>query len=242
VDVVDTPARTPVNNSQARVEVMAVVPANDVASVIIARSGAWMDSMSLQKLLYYVQAWHLAVTDEPLFPEQIKAWKDGPVVPQVWHARKGQETRRAAAQDVQHVSLDRMTEDLIDLVIGSYGSMSGEELSALTHVEQPWIDARGDLPENAESREPVSQQAMATYYRAHRRLGGRTASDLAAGGIDVRGDREAGPVDVDEILESLGDEYSDSGTDRWGGANLDPGDQYDTEGIVHECGHTYADS
>jgi uncharacterized phage-associated protein len=38
-----------------------------------------MDAMRLQKLLYYVQAWHLAVTDEPLFPEQIKAWKDGPV-------------------------------------------------------------------------------------------------------------------------------------------------------------------
>jgi uncharacterized phage-associated protein len=224
------------------VEVMVMVPANDVASVIIARSGAWTDSMSLQKLLYYVQAWHLAVTDEPLFLEQIKAWKDGPVVPQVWHARKEQETRRAVEQDVAHINLDRMTMDLIDLVVGSYGSMSGEELSALTHVEQPWIDARGDLPEGASGDEPVSQHAMATYYRAHRKLGGRTASDLAAGGIHLRGDRDSSTVDVDEILGSLGDEHFDAGTDRWGGANLDPGEQYRTEGIVHERGHTYSDS
>ena len=41
--------------------------ANDIASVIIARNGPWLDAMSLQKLLYYVQAWHLAITDEPLF-------------------------------------------------------------------------------------------------------------------------------------------------------------------------------
>jgi uncharacterized phage-associated protein len=92
---------------------MALVSANDVASVIVARSGAWIDSMSLQKLLYYVQAWHLAITDEPLFPEQIKAWKDGPVVPQVWHARKGQETRRATGQDVERVSLDQMPPPLV---------------------------------------------------------------------------------------------------------------------------------
>ena len=67
--------------------------ANDIASVILERTGSWLDAMSLQKLLYYVQAWHLAITDRPLFEEQIKAWKDGPVVPQVWHARDRKSTR-----------------------------------------------------------------------------------------------------------------------------------------------------
>ena len=34
--------------------------ANDIASVILERTGSWLDAMSLQKLLYYVQAWHLS--------------------------------------------------------------------------------------------------------------------------------------------------------------------------------------
>jgi uncharacterized phage-associated protein len=224
------------------VEVRQMVSANDVASVILARTGSWMDAKRLQKLLYYIQAWHLAVTDEPLFPERIKAWRDGPVVPQVWHARRDRATRLAAEQDVEGIRLDDMTSDLIDLVLASYGSMSGEELSALTHVERPWMEARGDLPDDADGLEPISLEAMAKYYRAHRRLGGHTAADLAAGGIHRRGARRSGPVDVDAILSSLGDEYRDPGEDPWGGANLAPGDQHATDDIVHEFRRTYADS
>lgn len=192
--------------------------ANDVASVILARGGPWTDAMSLQKLLYYTQAWHLAVTDEPLFGERIKAWRDGPVVPQVWAARRDRATRRSVAQEIEAIELDDLTSNLIDLVLVSYGSMSGEELSALTHVEAPWIEARGDLPADADCREEISTDTMARFYRANRRLGGRTAADLAAGGVYRRRDDASGPVDVDAILAELdGAEVTD---DPWGGANL----------------------
>jgi uncharacterized phage-associated protein len=218
-----------------------VLSANDVASVILARSGTWMDAMRLQKLLYYVQAWHLAVTDEPLFHEQIKAWKDGPVVPQVWHERKDKATRRAADQQVEGIELDETTSDLIDLVLASYGTMAGEELSALTHVELPWLEARGDLPEDAACREPIDPPTMARYYRAHRKLGGRKAADLAAAGIYVRAPHgRSGPVDVKSLLKTLPDD-DDPGEDYWGGASLDTGDQYDAAGIVHERQRAYVD-
>lgn len=219
-----------------------MLAADDVASVILARSGPWMDAMRLQKLLYYVQAWHVAVTDEPLFPEQIKAWKAGPVVPQVWHARKDRDRRRAATQNVGDIHLDAMTSDLIDLVLANYGSMSGEELSALTHVEQPWRQTRGNLPEDAECRESIDVSVMARYYRANRKLDGLTAPDLAAGGIHRRGSGASGPVDVDAILDSLPEEYGDAGDDPWGGANLDPGDRYDSDGIVRTPGRAYGAS
>jgi uncharacterized phage-associated protein len=214
--------------------------ANDIASVIIARNGPWLDAMSLQKLLYYVQAWHLAITDEPLFSERIKAWKDGPVIPQVWHARKDQATRRAAAQDVDDIELDELTSDLIDLVLAAYGSMSGDELSALTHVEGPWLEARGDLSEEAASQVPIAGESMAQFYRAHRRLAGRTAADLAAGGIHLRSHEVSDPVDVDAILDSLGSDYADPGDDPWGGANLDSGDHYETGGIEQAHRRAYS--
>ena len=171
--------------------------------------------MQLQKLLYYVQAWHLAVTDEPLFPERFKAYADGPVVPQVWQARRDQASRRAAEQD-EPVELDGLSSNIVDLVLSSYGSMTGDELSALTHTEGPWLAARGDLPEGAPSQTPIDEGAMARFYREHRRLGGRTAADLAAGGVHVGLPSEEA-IDVDALLRGLPrvDPH-----DEWGGANL----------------------
>ncbi|MEV6346989.1 type II toxin-antitoxin system antitoxin SocA domain-containing protein [Actinoplanes sp. NPDC051851] len=180
--------------------------------------------MSLQKLLYYVQAWHLAITDEPLFEEEIQAWRDGPVVYDVWSTRKSQATRRAAAQNVDEVDLDDLASDLIDLVLSVYGSMSGEELSVLTHVERPWQEARGDLPPEAGCSNVISPDSMARFYRAHRRLGGRTATDLATVGVHLHQPTSSGPVDIDAILRSLDDDSADVGDERWGGANLDPGE------------------
>ena len=205
--------------------------ADEVASVIIARSGPWLDAMSLQKLLYYVQAWHLAITDEPLFEEQFQAWKDGPVVPEVRLARKERSTRRAARQDAGGVALVAETSNLIDLVLRTYGSRSAEELSALTHVEAPWREARGDLPPDARCTKTISRRSMARFYRAHRRLDGRTAADLAAAGVQVSSLAIVEPVDIDAILGSLSHDIRDAGEDPWGGANLTLGQHDDVEAL-----------
>ena len=219
-----------------------MVPANDIASVIIARNGPWLDAMRLQKLLYYVQAWHVAVTDSPLFSEPIKAWRDGPVVPQVRTARADQSTRRAADQDLDNIRIDDFTSNLIDLVSIAYGNMSGDELSALTHVEAPWIEARGDLAEGEHGRNPIELQKMAAFYRAHRTLGGRTAADLAVGGLHVLDRSVNKATDVDALLESLGEEYDTPGQNLWGGANLDCGESYDDSGIETGTRRSYAGS
>lgn len=199
--------------------------ADEIASVILERHGSWTDAMSLQKLLYYVQAWHLAITDEPLFTERFKAWRDGPVVPQVWHSRKERATRSATTQDTSSVDLDDTTSNIIDLVLANYGSLSGEELSRLTHGEKPWLDARGDLPDEADCQEPISRDTMAAFYRSQRRLGGQTAADLAAGGVFVAAPgHRTRSFDLDELLRDLPgvDTADESQVDPWGGANLCP--------------------
>ena len=47
-----------------------------------------ISNLKLQKLLYYAQAWHLALYGEPLFRDRIEAWVHGPVVPPVFGAFK----------------------------------------------------------------------------------------------------------------------------------------------------------
>ncbi len=218
-----------------------MVAANDVATVIIARRGQWTDAWSLQKLLYYVQAWHAAITDKPLFEEDIQAWKDGPVVPKVWRSRQAQESRRAASQHVEDVALPEFASDLIDMVLGAYGSMSGEELRALTHVEEPWCDARGNLPEGASSEEVIPPAAMAAFYRANRKLGGRTAADLAAGGLHLMSHASVDPIDVDGILAGLSfGAYMDVGHDQWGGANLVDSEKLEVDGVQEGRHRSYS--
>jgi uncharacterized phage-associated protein len=66
-------------------------PVNQVADSIIALChdrGIELTNLKLQKLVYYVQAWKLAIDHEPLFPDDIEAWVHGPVVPQVFRRFK----------------------------------------------------------------------------------------------------------------------------------------------------------
>lgn len=186
-----------------------MLAADKVASVLVSRTSSGIDAMALQMLLYYVQAWHLAITDEPLFEDSIEAWPSGPVIPQVRRAR------------TDGAPLSEVTSDLIDLVLLTYGSMSSDALSALSRSETPWREARGDLPPGAPRSTSISTDAMAAFYRSHRRLGGRTAADLAAGGVHVASPTARGPVEVDRILESLDEALFDPGIDPWGGANLE---------------------
>lgn len=192
----------------------------DIASLILARSGRpFVDAMALQKLLYYVQAWHLAITDEPLFRESFKAWRDGPVVPQVWHERSERSSRRAGSQRLDGIHIDAVASNIIDWVLESYGGMSGEELSALTHVEEPWLEARGDLPPDAPCSEAIDYNTVRRFYRTQRTLGRHTAADLAAGGFPS-GTNTNEEIDIDAILAEYGGFDDAPDDDPWGGANL----------------------
>lgn len=59
-----------------------------LAEYILERQGP-MSSMKLQKLCYYSQAWHLAWDGEPMFPNEIHAWANGPVIPDLYELHKG---------------------------------------------------------------------------------------------------------------------------------------------------------
>ncbi len=176
--------------------------AEDVASIIVARSPGAVDRMKLLKLLYYVQAWHLAITDECAYPEKTKAWVEGPVVPQVWHAFKDHETRRPENQNLSTLEVSHTLSSVIDAVLATYGHMTGKQLSQLTHDELPWAEARGGRPASEPCSDEVSVETMARFYRTHNLLAGQTAADIAVGGFVIQEASEEA-FDVDAFLETL---------------------------------------
>ncbi|MEK6352569.1 MAG: type II toxin-antitoxin system antitoxin SocA domain-containing protein [Burkholderia cenocepacia] len=137
----------------------------DVASYILAKTGE-MSAMKLQKLAYYSQAWSLVWDEEPLFNNRFEAWANGPVSPMLYEAHRGNFLVDAEMVKGNPEALTESQRDTIDGVLAFYGDKSAQWLSDLTHEEDPWKDARGDLPPMARSNEVITTAAMHEYYSA----------------------------------------------------------------------------
>lgn len=124
-------------------------------------------NLKLQKLLYYCQAWHLAMFQRPLFYERIEAWVHGPVVPPVFGEYK--KFRWEPLPDPGETVINdgdpswpvmRHVSEVMDV----YSSFTGAQLEALTHQEDPWKHARNGLAPDAPSSAIISCQSMIDFY------------------------------------------------------------------------------
>jgi uncharacterized phage-associated protein len=133
----------------------------DVAEYILKKMGP-MTTMKLQKLVYYSQAWNIAWTDDVLFPECIEAWADGPVVPELWKKHRG--AFRVSTVRGNDQALSQGEKETVDKVLEFYGGRSPQWLSDLTHMEDPWLNARrGTMPGDRCTNE-ISPKALLDYY------------------------------------------------------------------------------
>ncbi|MFB9087115.1 DUF4065 domain-containing protein [Erwinia tracheiphila] len=67
----------------------ATAVANAFIEKAIKRQVPDLTPMKLQKLLFYVQSWHLKLYDgKTLFEESFMRWKFGPVIPNLYHELK----------------------------------------------------------------------------------------------------------------------------------------------------------
>lgn len=134
----------------------------NTAAYILKRHGG-TTSMKLQKLVYYAQAWSLVWDERPLFKEEIQAWANGPVVPALFFAHQGEFTlTKEPRGDIS--KLDEDARDTINAIIEAYGDKSANWLSALTHREDPWVNARRGLADGERGNSVISHGALADYY------------------------------------------------------------------------------
>jgi uncharacterized phage-associated protein len=155
--------------------------AQQIADYLVADAhelGSFLSNLKLQKLLYYVQAWHLAIKDRPLFPEEFQAWIHGPAIPEVYQ-RFQEYGWRNIDEDVESPSLDRDTEEFLQEVLDEYGPLDARRLEWLTHREDPWIDARkraGVTEHDEPCSAPIDEDEMKDFYR--RRMEQSQAGEL----------------------------------------------------------------
>ena len=116
----------------------------DIANKILQKGaqsdcGELISNLKLQKLLYYMQGFHLAFFETPLFDDDIFAWQYGPVVPEVYFKYK-QNGNSGIESEGNIIELDDKEEKLFDEVFSVYGEYSAIGLMNLTHEESPWKD------------------------------------------------------------------------------------------------------
>jgi uncharacterized phage-associated protein len=137
---------------------------HDTAAYILGKTGP-ISAMKLQKLVYYAQAWSLVIDEAPLFPERIEAWANGPVVRALYNLHRGQYfvTEWPTGNAAAFTPAQRET---VDQVVAFYGQKSPQWLSDLTHLEEPWQQARASagLAPGDRGEAEITLESMADYY------------------------------------------------------------------------------
>ncbi|MCY3957967.1 MAG: DUF4065 domain-containing protein [Chloroflexi bacterium] len=136
---------------------------NDVAAYLLERHGP-MSTMKLHKLLYYCQAWHLVWTGKPLFEATIEAWRDGPVVPDVFALHEGRFMIDSIPVTTDPADIEPSERESIDIVFATYGPQSASDLSARTHAEAPWVNARAGVASHLRGAKVITHHAMFEYF------------------------------------------------------------------------------
>lgn len=131
-----------------------------------------LNTLKHQKLLYYVQAWHLAFFGKPLFNQDFQAWIHGPVNREIYDIYK--DTKNLYSELffenlIDQKNIEKLTEEErnhIDTVLDSYANYSSTQLEIMTHNEDPWIETRKGLTAYERCEKIIPKEIMESYYKA----------------------------------------------------------------------------
>ncbi len=145
----------------------------DVAKYFIYKSVPQTEKaithLKLQKLVYYAQAFHLAMDKGILFENELQAWIHGPVCYDLYrkYNKHGASEIYFDGNEEFLSRLEPQKREFLDAIWTAYGHLGGAQLERLTHRENPWIEARARARVDAweASDEPITQQSMKTYYK-----------------------------------------------------------------------------
>jgi uncharacterized phage-associated protein len=149
----------------------------DIAHYFIAlanESGSLLTNRKLQKLLYYTQAWHLAMYEKPIFEEDFEAWAHGPVLPSVFEYFDKFGYSPIQQKDLDDVTISTLQVQfgadltaLIENVVEEYFWEDAYQLGNYIQAEKPFQFARKGVPSDAVCHNIITKQSMLHFYKQH---------------------------------------------------------------------------
>ncbi len=133
-------------------------------------AGDVMTNLRLQKMVYYAQAWHLAVLGKPIFDDDFEAWVHGPVIDHLYKKYEGYNYNPIPRPIPELApSINGRSREILDEVWDTYGQFSAKGLENFVRGEDPWIEARRGCSSGDFCREVIPKDAMRAYYAEQRR-------------------------------------------------------------------------
>ncbi|MFA5932007.1 MAG: type II toxin-antitoxin system antitoxin SocA domain-containing protein [Candidatus Paceibacterota bacterium] len=147
------------------------VPASSIAEYFIQKSNLSsprrvITNKKIQKLVYYAQAWSLAINKRPLFEEKIEAWVHGPAIKSVYDRYKkfGFSVIKKEPDLALIKVISENDKNILEQVWDVYGKYDSSYLEMLTHSELPWQKAREGLTVDESSENEISIASMQEFY------------------------------------------------------------------------------
>lgn len=119
----------------------------------------FVSNLSLQKLLYFVQAEFLVATNAPCFNEDIVARDYGPVIPEVYHKYKlyGSYHIPVIKNELDSIGICSTDRKMIDGILKECSNYSSTYLVKLTQNQDPWRKAYSPYYEMVISKKSIKE-------------------------------------------------------------------------------------
>lgn len=118
----------------------------------------------LQKLVYYAYAWYYTLRGKKLFDGQFEAWIHGPVNRKLYGKYAEYGWNEIEEHGTNEINLPKDVADFLETIEEVFGGYTADELESMTHQEQPWIEARGDLPPNQPCCNVIKDCTIKDFY------------------------------------------------------------------------------
>lgn len=129
----------------------------DSAKYILEKTGP-MSGQKLQRLCYYAQAWSLVWNREPLFREEFRAWKTGPVCGELHEMIRGKTVVCSGDVTGGEGDLTGRQKESIDIAVSFYSPHSAQRLAQLALTEDPWRRTKEGCA--------ITKESMSKYYNS----------------------------------------------------------------------------
>lgn len=147
---------------------MAVTTLNSVADYLLCfaqEHGDVMTPLKLQKMVFYADAWYMALNDgEELIADRFEAWVHGPVARDLY-IRFADYKWQPITREVRYPRLPYQVREHLEEIYNVFGRYSAYELELMTHQEEPWLMARGRLPSDVPCENRIDKYVTAEFYR-----------------------------------------------------------------------------
>ena len=113
-------------------------------------------NLKLQKILYFAQVYYLVKFDKPIFGEEIKAWKLGPVIPEAYCEFKENGCDSIVRKE-DCSNIKEEDKEILKKVWNKFGIYTASKLVDIVHSHKPWKEAG--------KNEEITHDRIKEYYK-----------------------------------------------------------------------------